>query len=107
MQVMPATAEFVLEKHKYAGRTDVDLSNPLHNIRIAVWYIEQLHKSFEGDLENMLMAYNLGPTKLKRYLPEGNVPQPVIAYAEQVLENRNSLYRGYVAFKAESSVRGV
>ena len=100
LQVMPATARYVLDRKRLSTPVEPDLSNPLFNVRIGVWYLKHLHDLFNGDVESVLMAYNLGPSKLKRVLPEGGVPSSVEAYVQQVLNGRDSLARRYAAYRS-------
>jgi soluble lytic murein transglycosylase-like protein len=46
------------------------LSDARLNARLAANYLKWLQGVFDGDLEQMLIAYNAGPTKLRRWIDE-------------------------------------
>ncbi len=61
MQVMPATASAVAQRHHLPGITREDLFDQETNIRIGVRYVEQLLMQFSGNLVQTIAAYNAGP----------------------------------------------
>jgi soluble lytic murein transglycosylase len=64
------------------------LDDPVLNIRLGVFYLKELAKSFQ-DLKVALTAYNWGPTKIRNRL-DGKEPLP-LGYANKVL----STYQTY------------
>lgn len=60
MQLMPETAERF-------GLEHADLSNPASNLEAGVRYIAWLSDRFEGDLANVLAAFNSGEGTVDRY----------------------------------------
>ena len=60
MQIMPSTAKWIC-------KNDLDLKNPMHNIKIGCMYLNYLKTQFL-DLNAILAAYNAGPNKVKIWL---------------------------------------
>ncbi|HYV50090.1 MAG TPA: lytic transglycosylase domain-containing protein [Myxococcaceae bacterium] len=66
MQIKPSTL------HDIAGRQGLKLTaeevaaDPALQVRLGIRYLKQLHQSFGGDLDLALMAYNAGPTRLRK-----------------------------------------
>ncbi|MDH5667108.1 MAG: transglycosylase SLT domain-containing protein [Nitrospira sp.] len=61
MQIMPATANTVAQRHRLPRVTRDDLFDQETNIRIGVRYIEQLLSQFSGNVVQAVAAYNAGP----------------------------------------------
>lgn len=61
MQVMPATANQVAQRHHLPAVTREDLFDQETNIRIGSRYVEQLLAQFSGDVIQTIAAYNAGP----------------------------------------------
>lgn len=61
MQVMPATANQVAQRHHLPAVTRDDLFDQETNIRIGARYVEQLLAQFSGDVIQTIAAYNAGP----------------------------------------------
>lgn len=61
MQVMPATANQVAQRHHLPAVTREDLFDQETNIRIGARYVEQLLGQFSGDVIHTIAAYNAGP----------------------------------------------
>lgn len=72
MQIMPDTAQWVIEKAKLE---EVELSRVKEetgvNIQIGTWYLDWLRDQFDGNLIAMIAAYNAGPTNVKNWLRSG------------------------------------
>jgi soluble lytic murein transglycosylase len=71
MQIMPATGKFLVESVRaLAKETKVEqfmpehLDDPIVNIKLGTYYLHDLRKSFRN-VNNALIAYNLGPTELR------------------------------------------
>jgi soluble lytic murein transglycosylase len=63
MQLMPPTAQWLLEKASDPARIrPAHLFNPVLNIALGTSYLAQLMDRFDGDLTRALIAYNAGPT---------------------------------------------
>lgn len=95
MQIQPEFAKELADQRRSAYRADKhfsgdapDLDNPIVNIKLGVFYLHSLQRSFQ-DLTLALTAYNRGPTRLKSDLAEEtDVP---LEYATRVL----STYHDY------------
>lgn len=100
-QLMPATA------NEMAGRLRLgnpDITDPETNLRIGGYYLNYLRDRFEA-LTPALLAYNAGPTRLRRWTAEfGDLPGLLFSEALPFAETRNylrkvlvsSFYYGYL-----------
>ena len=82
MQLMPPTAQWV------AGEDDIRpayLFNPMLNIELGTTYLAQLMKSFDGDLNRALIAYNAGPTVARSIKRGSKAWKRLEAYPKSVL----------------------
>lgn len=66
MQLMPATAREVAEKHSVRYRGPDDLFDPDTNIRLGTLYLAWLRKLFRDDPWLYIAAYNAGPGAVER-----------------------------------------
>ena len=82
MQLMPRTADYLAERIGWSGRHDSE--DPEFNIAAGTWYIAKLIDQFDGDVEVALAAYNAGPTKVRRWLAGGGLPDVSIEYHTMV-----------------------
>jgi len=95
MQIQPEFAKDLADQRrsvyradKHLGYDDPDLDNPIVNVKLGVFYLHSLQRSFQN-LTLALTAYNRGPTRLKSDLAkETDVP---LEYATRVL----STYHDY------------
>jgi len=76
-QLMPATAQFYM-----AGVTKKDLYERDINLRIGFRFLRELMDRFDHDMHYALLAYNRGPTTVRRILAEGG--DPANGYAKAV-----------------------
>jgi soluble lytic murein transglycosylase len=67
MQVMPATAKAVAERHRLPTVGRDDLFDPETNIRIGARYVEQLLAQFSGNVVQTIAAYNAGPMAVRKW----------------------------------------
>jgi soluble lytic murein transglycosylase len=67
MQMLPQTAAQGLSRRRrrVAGRR---LYDPAYNIRVACRYLSRMIKSFNGNLEQSLAAYNAGDSRVREWL---------------------------------------
>ena len=68
MQIMPDTGEWI---SKYVGIKTFSydiLYNPEVNIKMGCWYINNLSKEFNGELDLVLAAYNGGRGNVNKWL---------------------------------------
>ena len=70
MQLMPATGRSVARalRVRYAGLDT--LTDPEHNIRLGTGYLGQMEERYGGNLVLATAAYNAGPHRVDRWLPE-------------------------------------
>ncbi|MBN2982988.1 MULTISPECIES: lytic transglycosylase domain-containing protein [Cohnella] len=73
MQVMPDTANWILEKEAEFGALTVQEigRNPEAGMQVGGWYIREMLRQFDGNLAASLAAYNAGPGKVRQWLNEG------------------------------------
>ncbi len=83
MQINTHTADSLAKRAPVASwRGPKSLEDPIFNIKLGVFYLWNLIKSFK-DLKLALTAYNWGPTQVRnRLADEGSVP---LDYAKKVL----------------------
>jgi soluble lytic murein transglycosylase len=67
MQVMPATANAVAQRHRFPTVVREDLFDQETNIRIGVRYVEQLLEQFSGNIVQTIAAYNAGPIVVENW----------------------------------------
>jgi len=94
MQVRPATARAVANRHgiKWAGNES--LYEPRVNVRIGAAYLAQLRSSMKSwDLA--LTAYHRGPTAARRLRRRAPDRRPTSRYAGRVLERHRILRETY------------
>lgn len=70
MQIMPDTGLWVAEKLNLENFCEEDLFDPEKNIMIGVWYISYLSDKFDGNISNIIAAYNAGPTNVSNWLAQ-------------------------------------
>lgn len=101
MQMMPATGTFIAQSAGYHVSERMSLHDPAYNIKLGILYLEYLRKTFKGNYEHMLVAYNWGPENMARTLRSGKTaPSSTIQYARKVL----SYYRKWETdFEAQAS----
>jgi len=68
MQVMPATANAVAQRHHLPGVVREDLFDQETNIRLGVRYVEQLLEQFSGSKVQTIAAYNAGPIVVESWV---------------------------------------
>jgi len=83
MQIKPSTL------HELAGHQGLKLTrdevaaDPALCVRLGIRYLRQLYQSF-GDLDLALMAYNAGPTRIKKAMKDGSELEAFRRYARAV-----------------------
>lgn len=88
MQVKPHTAAAVADENElpYDGRDH--LFDALANVRLGTHYLAEMKEEW-GDWERALIAYNMGPTRLRQLLNQGKRPSQ--RYARAILTRRDEL----------------
>lgn len=72
MQITPSTAKWAAEKMKIDDYKENMLTDPEFNIRMGCWYIDNLKKEFDGDMNLVLAAYNGGRGNVQKWLSDNN-----------------------------------
>lgn len=91
MQLLPDTAYYISDK-----RSDLNLNkrnelfDPVANIRVGINYFAYLKDKFNGNEKYAIMAYNFGPTNLKKYLSR-NYSLPSFYYNRVMANYKNIL----------------
>ncbi|GAA3401548.1 lytic transglycosylase domain-containing protein [Paenibacillus hodogayensis] len=71
MQLMPDTAEWVVQKAGYAEETSQLLHRADVNIEVGAWYLKSLYNQFDNNPIAVLAAYNAGPGNARKWLDNG------------------------------------
>ncbi|MDF2722332.1 MAG: lytic transglycosylase [Paenibacillus sp.] len=71
MQLMPGTAEWIVERAGYADETSQSLHRVDVNIEVGAWYIKSLYNQFDSNRAAVLASYNAGPGNAKKWLDQG------------------------------------
>jgi soluble lytic murein transglycosylase len=86
MQIRPATAREVAQRHGIAWRAEDQLFDPAFNARIGAAYLSRLHGRF-GNWDLALTAYNRGPSKARKLRGR----EPSSRYSARVLQRLEQL----------------
>ncbi|WP_347989654.1 transglycosylase SLT domain-containing protein [Methylomonas sp. AM2-LC] len=70
MQIMPKTAQQIAQNFNENWTGETSLFNPLLNIKYGSFYFKKLLQQFNGNHVLATAAYNAGPNRVKRWLPE-------------------------------------
>lgn len=68
MQITPETAQWAGKLMKIESFPDEKLYEPDFNIKMGCWYLNNLSKQFNGDVDLILAAYNGGPGNVQKWL---------------------------------------
>lgn len=70
MQLMPDTSDWIIEKGNFANSFRSQLDNPAVSIELGSWYLNWMHKQFNGNTIAVIAGYNAGHGKVSRWLQE-------------------------------------
>jgi soluble lytic murein transglycosylase len=70
MQIMPETGKFIAKKLKESWRTVEMLFDPETNLRFGTFYYKHMLNRFSGNFALAAAAYNAGPHRVNRWLPD-------------------------------------
>lgn len=70
MQLMPATGRSTARKYRIPLASTKSLYEPEQNIRIGTAYLKQVMEQFDDNIVLASAAYNAGPQRVNRWLPE-------------------------------------
>jgi soluble lytic murein transglycosylase len=79
MQIMPQTAEWIIEQGRFKDLTQEDLLREDVNLQLGSWYIAWLYQNFkftdtsleDDELAILTASYNAGPGNVQKWLKEG------------------------------------
>lgn len=77
LQLMPATAEQVAGKLNEVWHGEAQLFVPEANIRYGSFYFAELLRRFNGHMALATAAYNAGPNRVAKWLPDAAVPADI------------------------------
>lgn len=83
MQVKPSTLHFLAAQEGLRLTPSEVASDPTLSVRLGIRYLRDLQTRFGGDLDLALMAYNAGPTRIRKALRAGE-DKPFRRYPAQV-----------------------
>ncbi len=72
MQIMPKTGMQIARELQEKWQSDQRLFNPDVNVRYGAYYYKKLLDRFQGHFALAVAAYNAGPGRVARWLPDGN-----------------------------------
>jgi soluble lytic murein transglycosylase-like protein len=70
MQIKPSTLHFLAEKEGLRLSREEVASDPALCVRLGIRYLRNLQDRFGGDLDFALMAYNAGPTRIRKAIKD-------------------------------------
>ncbi|WP_075010956.1 MULTISPECIES: lytic transglycosylase domain-containing protein [Stigmatella] len=70
MQIKPSTLHFLAEKEGLRLTREEVAADPALCVRLGIRYLRTLQERFAGDLELALMAYNAGPTRIRKAIKD-------------------------------------
>ncbi len=71
MQIMPETGSWIAEQANIENFITEDLLDPAVNIHMGTWYLSSLLEQFNGNLPQVLAAYNAGRGRVNEWLRDG------------------------------------
>ncbi|MGB5275839.1 MAG: transglycosylase SLT domain-containing protein, partial [Gammaproteobacteria bacterium] len=77
MQIMPQTARQIAKdlNERWSGKSS--LYNPVKNLKYGSYYYQKLLNQFNGHYALALAAYNAGPHRVKKWLPDESIPADI------------------------------
>lgn len=75
MQIAPITGRWAADVLKIENYNEDMLYVPETNIRMGCWYLSTLKKEFDGNLRNIIAAYNAGSGNVKKWLSDNTYSQ--------------------------------
>lgn len=103
MQIMPATAEWIVQRDDWQGGPVGDLTDPAANLELGAFYLAFLIDLFGGDVRSALAAYNAGQGTVATWLDgagpgrsslePADIPFPETRGFVERVERFRSIYR--------------
>jgi soluble lytic murein transglycosylase len=72
MQITASTGQWAAKEMKIDSFAVNQLKEPEYNIRMGCWYLDNLKKEFDGNMELVLAAYNGGRGNVQKWLADEN-----------------------------------
>ena len=91
MQLMPRTAKSVAKRLNQGRPSKTELFKPEKNIKLGTAYLKQVYDKFDQHPVLAIAAYNAGPHRVKRWLPEQSMPADIWIEMVPFRETRNYL----------------
>lgn len=73
MQVMPATAEWIMGQ---TGETGLELTVPEDSIKLGTWYLDYTHREYSNNSLFAVASYNAGPGNVSSWIDRFGVNDP-------------------------------
>ena len=89
MQIMPQTGKQIAKdlNERWPGKNS--LYNPVKNLKYGSYYYQKLLNQFDGHYALALAAYNAGPSRVKKWLPDESIPADIWIETIPFRETRN------------------
>lgn len=71
MQLMPNTANWIIEEGDFSEFTEAEIMEPDVNIALGSWYLSYIYERFDGNVYVTIAAYNAGPGNVTKWLNDG------------------------------------
>jgi soluble lytic murein transglycosylase len=97
MQVMPKTGRQIAREIQQNLETDSLLFDPGTNIQLGAYYFKKLLQRFNGHVALAAAAYNAGPARVAKWLPNGNA-MPADIWIETIPFRETRKYVASVLF---------
>jgi len=94
MQIMPKTGRQIARELKQKWRSESVLFNPEVNVKYGSYYYKQLLNQFNGHYALAAAAYNAGPHRVNKWLPE--LPMAADIWIETIPFKETRAYVGAV-----------
>jgi len=77
MQIMPQTGKQIAKdlNERWSGKNS--LYDPVKNLKYGSYYYQKLLNQFNGHYALALAAYNAGPNRVKKWLPDESIPADI------------------------------
>jgi len=99
MQVITDTGDWIFNQNGWPpGYTGEDLYRPLVSVTYGAYYLDRQRKSFEGNLNAVLAAYNAGPGKASVWYPLAPDDPDLLVEVIRIEETRNYIRYIYEIF---------
>ena len=92
MQIMPATGEYIAKKINYDYKGTSSLEDPETNLRLGISYVQYLKTMFNDNLDEVLVAYNWGPTNVRK---RRSPPSSSVKYSNKIQNYRREWRNDY------------